>query len=383
MKIDNIEHEYIIARWMYSIGKEIMSDESYNRIHKLMEKEGRLRNYTQRSWSSDPCPVELLTKYGLEEHIYKITLTDKTESIPTIDTDTALREYYRSYSYPVLVSLKIDGFNTRAVYYNTRPLSKTTRGRSSDALDLKSYLKHLPPVIDEQGEVLIVGEMALSNEAFLQLQNLQSSKSLVSQRSSVRSALADEKAMHLLTWLPFHVSFKDGREMNIFEQYKKLESWGFTTPYHKVAHSYDELMRIIKELDDVKATYPFKTDGIVVSSQDGQDLKAIRVGAWENPILASIITGYDETQGPSRFGVKLVIEPKFTGHSTQTLVNITNYDRVIQEELFPGTPVAFTLISHSVADIDLPTTKMLQRLAKERPREILGQIRDGTIFSVK
>lgn len=383
MRFDNIEDEYIVARWMYSIGQEIMNDVSYNRVHKLMESEGRLRNYTERSWSSDPCPVDLLKKYGLEEHIYKITLTDKTESIPTIDTDTALRDYYRSYSYPVLVSLKIDGFNTRTVYYNTKPLSKTTRGRSSDVLDLYKYLPHLPPVIDEEGEVLIVGEMALSNDSFLKLQDLQKSKSLISQRSSVRSALADEAAMHLLTWLPFHVSFKDGREMSIFDQYKKLESWGFATPYHRVAHSYDELMIIIKEFDDVKASYQFKTDGVVVSSKDGHDLKAIRIGAWENPILASIITGYDETQGPSRFGVKLAIEPKYTGHSNQSLVNITNLDRVIQEGLFPGTPVAFTLISDAVADIDLPTTKMLQRLAEERPKEIIGQIRDGTIFSVK
>ena len=258
MKFKSILEEYIVARWMYSIGKEIMDDASYNKLHKLIVLSGELQDYVNRSWSSDPCPIELLKKYNLEEYIYEITLTEQTESIPTIDSESVFEAYYRNYTYPVHVSLKIDGFNTRPTYYNGAPVDMRTRGRGNGtSLDISSYLAQLPQTITEDDEVLLVGELALSNEGFRRLREMFPEKGLVSQRSAVRSAVSEVSAHDCLEFLAFNVEFKDNRSISIIEKYQLLNSWGFTTPYNKVANSYEELVDVLEEMNHLKADYQF------------------------------------------------------------------------------------------------------------------------------
>lgn len=366
-EISNPEHEYIIARWMYSIGEPIMEESTYLAIHKTFQEMEILPEYTSRSWSSDPCPDELLDLYGMTEHKYQITLTDKTESMDTIDSWEDLEQQFLHSPYPKVLSYKVDGFNVQEHVYNKVPVSLQTRGRKNDAIDISNYLPHVPQILDFDGEIRVVGEMALSYPAFEQLKRMFPDKQLKSIRSSVRSALSEESAHHLLTFIPFKVTGESLPEMNVMDMYFELHMAEFVIPKPREIYNYDEMVKAIKEMQDELDKFPYPTDGLVVSEMDGEFNTAVRVEAWKDPVYYSLIETYDETKGPSRTGVKLKIKPVQLENSTQTLVNITNYRRVMNLGLYPGTPVAFKLTSKAIADLDWTATKMLQKLHQTNP----------------
>ncbi len=79
----NLEDKYILSRWAYSVGEPLpdMSDADYNNLHRYMRDQKLLPDYTERAWSSDPCPYELLKKYNMENLAHNVILSDKTESM--------------------------------------------------------------------------------------------------------------------------------------------------------------------------------------------------------------------------------------------------------------------------------------------------------------
>ena len=78
--------KYILARWCYSIGKPIISDAEYNQLHRTISTLYPDNPYVNRSWSSDPCPKDLLIANGMSQYIFDVVLTDKTVSIPSLNS---------------------------------------------------------------------------------------------------------------------------------------------------------------------------------------------------------------------------------------------------------------------------------------------------------
>ena len=91
MRIENSKDLYVIARWAYSIGEPIIDDAQYNMLHQMIVEKYPDWEYVTRSWSSDPCPIELLKSYNLLDLIRKVVLTDKTESIPSLQTESDVK----------------------------------------------------------------------------------------------------------------------------------------------------------------------------------------------------------------------------------------------------------------------------------------------------
>lgn len=359
MIFKNEEDRYIISRWMYSIGKPIMSDGEYNSLHRYLKSQNKLPEYTERSWSSDPCPKELLTAYGLEDAIYEVKLLDKTESIESFTTKEEIDLFYTGMNNAHVVSFKEDGFNIQATYYNNKPLKVHTRGRSTDAMDVSQLVDILPQNISLSGEVKIVGELTLTHNNFEELKKLFPEKKLTSQRAAVRTAIANKNAIHLLTFSAFDI-IVEGEELHATKIYYLLNEWNFLTPEYRIVNSIEELYEAITIMSERVKSYPKPTDGLVVRADLSKVMRAIRVGYWREDVIYSYITGYDESFGPSRLGLKLKIRPIKLSNSTQSKVNVTNYAIVKENKLYPGTPIAFSLVSSAIADIDLRTTKLLQ-----------------------
>lgn len=372
-----VEDIYIIARWTYSIGEPVVDDTTYRTLHDSINMVNSLPEYINRSWSSDPCPEDLLRKYNMEEYIINITLTDKTESMPTLNTWEEIQHKFKDESYPKVISYKLDGFNTQPAYYAKRPISMKTRGRHQDALNISDYIKYLPQEVQYfESETRLAGELVLSFDNFEKLKEMFPDRKLKSIRSSVRSALSDERAHKLLTFIPFNYVSKEATTRDLLMKYMQFKSSGFEDPRPTVAMDFENLMSAIRSMQYNAKDYPYPTDGLVISSWDGEDHVAVRVGKWEEPVYYSFIETYDESHGPSRIGVKVKIEPTNTGNTTQNLVNITNYAQVMAMQLFPGTPIAFKLRSHAIADIDWVATKALQKMYKQNPEMITKMIND-------
>lgn len=86
--------KFIVSRWMYSIGEPIISDSEYTLLLAAIRSKYPDNEYVHRSWSSDPCPVDLLKKYGYDWAVKDIILSDKTESIPSINDIATLHSLY-------------------------------------------------------------------------------------------------------------------------------------------------------------------------------------------------------------------------------------------------------------------------------------------------
>jgi NAD-dependent DNA ligase len=358
---------YIISRWLYSIGEDPkISDEEYNRLHKFLVATDQVPEYTNRSWSSDPCPVELLKKFNLEHTARDIMLRDKTESMYSITTESEFKDVYGDLDQLVIVSYKHDGWNSEAKYYNGKRLYIETRGRSGDPLNVDMLGDYIPNTIDMMGEVVISFEINLSHINYQKLKTMLPKKELVSQRQAVRTAIANEETRHLLTFTAFDITVNDKKEINYTYTLYLLGKWGFTVIDYKAAKNYDELVSVVKTMSDNYSSYTYLADGLVVRMNEGRSSNAVRILSWKEKTQYSFVLGYNQSRSSMYMGMVIKIYPIRLEQSTQREVNITNLKRIVEMNLEPGAPVAFKLVSAADADIDADATRMLHILYKNR-----------------
>lgn len=350
---------FIIARWMYSIGEQIMSDAEYTVLFDTIKITHPDSVYLTRSWSSDPCPIELLKTYGYESAIRDIVLSDKTESIPSINDWVTLRGMYSDLNEEAILSFKHDGWNIQADYYNGERVNIQTRGRLRDAISAKVLGDMIPYTIPEMGKRKICMEATVPHSAFAEMKAEIGSRS---QRGAVSTCLARPEYTSKLSLNAFSIV---GDEQ-IMNPYELLEAWGFKTVRWVKVHNWNELVSAMHALDKEHSAYPYPTDGLVLRCSL---TRAIRLLSWEEPIYKSYVTGYEESYGMYRIGVKARIHPVHLPNSTQRLVSCTNYQRVIDNNLRIGYPIAFRFSSMAIADLDEESTRLLQEQMSGREDE--------------
>lgn len=344
--------KYIIARWAYSVGQPIMTDAEYTVLDRAMKAKYPQNPYCKRSWSSDPCPVALLKEFGYPSLIKAVVLSDKTESIPSLNSLIEVRTAYEAMHAKHSVSYKIDGWNIQASYYNGELINIQTRGRASDAMDASAVAPLLPKQIPETGRVLVVMECSVPDAEFAWFKE---TFGVTSQRGAVSTALANpEKCLSHIAIHAHGVRCSN----RVSNKFNLLKSWGFQVPMYAWVQNYQELMDQVKAFSDYKEQYGVPTDGLVV---EGESTNALRICAWEEPIYRSFVTGYAESYGPHSIAVQCTIYPIKLPNSVQRQLPATNLSRILSLSLRPGYPVAFRIASSSIADIDEESTRLLQK----------------------
>ena len=355
---------FIISRWMYSIGEEIITNYQYtDLLNEIIEKYPD-SPYVHRSWSSDPCPVELLRKYGYDSHAYEVILTDKTESIPSINDWLSLQSVYGNLNERVCVSYKHDGWNIQASYYNGALLQIQSRGRANDPINAAVLASKIPQTIPAMGKVTICFEATVSNENYATVKAECGNKS---QRGAVSTCMAKSAYVQ---YVDMHAHSIVG-DVQYGDPLPLLEEWGFQVVGYRYASTYQELIDVLEILSEEERSYNSPTDGIVVR---GTVTRAVRLLCWEEPLYHSYVVDYDETQGMHRFGIKVVIKPILLKNSTQSRVSCTNYQRIIDNNLRKGFPIVFRLSSMAIADLDVEGTRRLQETWKGREDEYVKHI---------
>lgn len=358
-EVYNLEDKFILSRYLYGIGQPTIDDRKYTTLLKMMQEEGKLQEYTSRSWSSDPVPVELLKKYGKEDLIRNIVLSDKTESIPSINSYEQLWEELGKDFTPGYLSEKKDGWNFQHTYDSLgRYVLTNTRGRSCDPI-LKDHLvrnKDIPEKIDTSRSFTVVGEGTLTNADFEELKRRHPELPAESQRSSVSTVLANPEDTDLLTFSAFQIKEIDDPAKTI----ELLHKWNFRTPHFKLINSYQELLNTIEEYGKNSEILSDSTDGLVFWSIKGGFRRAIRVGHWEEVTLYSYVTGYTEQWNTTYISPSIDIYPIKAKGGTRRHVNITNWSRIVNNDLVIGSPIAFIIKSDATADIDEAETRRMQ-----------------------
>ncbi len=355
-KLSDID-KYVLARWCYSIGQPVMDDTTYNQLRDLLESVLPDNEYVKRSWSDDPCPVALLKSIGRDDLIRRVVLSDKTESIPTLNTEAELLSALGDISGDATLSMKLDGWNLQANYYNGHIVNLQTRGRSTDAMDVSALEKYIPSRIPYMKSCKIVMELTVSKEEFKKCAKLFGN---VSPRNAVPTVLSRSDYHTMLSFTAFDIHGVDlGGECK-FEALRRI---GYDVPLYQKVNTYYDLWEAMRYLSNAESTYSEPTDGMVY---DGTMRRAIRLLAWEEPIYQSYVTGYLEKYGPNRISPSVLIRPVLRKGSTQHQLSMTNWQRIIDYNLQRGAPIAFRIASSATADFNEEVTQMLHTKWKGR-----------------
>ena len=111
-------------------------------------------------------------------------------------------------------------------------------------------------------------------------------------------------------------------------------------------------------MSEISPYYDYLTDGIVIENSEYQ--LAIRLGAWEEQVMQSIVTGYEINPGMYGSFIKVLCEPVTIEGKTYSRISINNIASIIENNLRVGYPIAFSQRSAANVVIDTLQTKVLQ-----------------------
>lgn len=358
--------KFIVARWAYSVGKPLMDDTTYNVLYKSIENMYPDSEYLKHSWSDDTCPTDLLKSINRDDLIQAVILSDRTESIPSLNTDQELQNELQGANVKGTLSMKHDGWNIQANYYNGSLVSVNTRGRSSDFVDVTPLAARLPTSLPYKDKCKVIMELTISKNNFRTCAQLFGN---VSPRSAVSTVLARPEYYHLLSMHAFDI-----HGINLTEcKFKILTKLGFDIPAYVEVVTFGDILQGMRELSAMEPSYESPTDGMVY---DGVKRRAIRLLAWEEPVYTSFVTGYIEQFGPNRISPSLEIYPVLRKGSTQKQINITNWQRIMDFNLQPGAPVAFRIAASATADFDEELTRLKHKEWEGRWKEFQNQVKE-------
>lgn len=344
--------KYIIARWCYAIGEDYISDMEYRQIEEQLKKEMPDNEYVNRSWSDDPCPIELLQKYDRMDLYRNIKFDHKSESIRSINTDEAFEEQFSRLNEDSRLSFKLDGFNIQVNYYNGKPISAETRGRTGNSLNANIVMNIVPQKISIKGKVKVTGELVIPNSKW-ELFKLETGNT--SQRNSVSTALARGMSEYL-AFVAFNLQ-TDSQDVTVTDIYYVLNQEGFVTPFRLSVSNYKMLQTAMEYMARINKAYDYPNDGLVIENSKYQ--LAIRVGAWKEESMMSYVTGYEENVGAYGNSMLVNIKPVTFDGRTRRQVSVTNLQYILDSDLQIGSPVAFDDRSKATAVLNVSRTAEL------------------------
>ena len=349
----SIHTQYILARWCYLMAEPYLSDIEYDRIEKKFKEWYPDDIHSKVPWSFDKCPEAILRRANKASLICNPVMGYMAESIYSINNWFELEQRLTSLNQRSRVSYKIDGWNTRVSYFNGHIVDVQTRGRSGNSLSIESCARLFPKTIPVMGRVAVTGEMSIPNDKWFAFKSITGNND---QRASVRTALA-RGDIDYLSFNAFKIFAEDSSAIDD-DQYKTLEQWGFTHPYHMYIENYSQLLRAIKIMSFNNKGYNYLTDGLVIENSTFQ--YAIRLDAWEEHNLLSYVTGYEEGQGAYGTFLKVLCKPITVEGKTFSKISINNIATIVENDLRIGSPIAFNIRSAANVVLDVMATKDLQ-----------------------
>ena len=203
--ITDIRERYIMARWLYLMGEHYLSDIEYDKDEREFRTMYPDDTYSNRPWSFDECPKELLKKYGREDLIIDTKSGYFAESIYSINTWTELKEKLGGLNKKSRLSFKIDGWNHKSSYYNQIQVGFDTRGRGGSSLNCTAIAGIAKKRISLKGRVAITGEVSIPMDKWKSYKLITGNSD---QRASVRTAIANGDVDYL-SFLAFDVTAVD------------------------------------------------------------------------------------------------------------------------------------------------------------------------------
>lgn len=181
---------YILARYFYRIGEPIISDALYDNLEKHIRGNyyERYEQYLTRTYDEDPVPYAYLKLIGInpvvpspadpeDQELYGYLNEDKSFSIASVTSYEEAFPFFqkaKENELDVVVSLKVDGVNTKMLYVDEKFALSLSRGRAEG--NSFSYTENSAKVLPAEFKsgkklVKVVGESFVVDEGLPFLRN--------------------------------------------------------------------------------------------------------------------------------------------------------------------------------------------------------------------
>lgn len=381
-----LEDAFIIARYAYKVGTQILSDSSYDTLLQKLRAAGRVPEYTERLYEDDPIPHLLLKKYGLLELIpdgnkvkenLELLLDEKSYSIRPVESMSDAKVWFdKLLGKRVTFSLKVDGVNSRTIYKKKCdgefiPVVSSSRGRETD--DLLDYTASLTNKIPAKlqfdsmkDHITVYAEFYAKSSSLPYLS--QKYKNLVNPRSAgvsiARVPIETEDYIHTKLKV-FNVPALNSSLMVALDTAKAM---GFdVVPYKSIIVDREFLDNYEYNITDILSYFggvmieeEIPADGVVVSVDSAISFDTSSVGIYPESSIALKFGPFSpeiyeseviliETCIQRTYGsVVAVIKPVVTSNgNTATRVNCFSPAIAIRENLLPGNKIYFEYKSNN------------------------------------
>lgn len=366
---------YLLARYMYRIGKPFLEDKVFDSMEKILLKNGVItQELHDRSYDDDPVPYNLLRELNLEKYIVNFGSyspyaryldEEKSLSINPLFDYSPIFEYFQSYRHlELIVSLKVDGINSKNLYLNGDLMLSLSRARAGEGIDFTKNISNILPIYTDisEKEVKVFCENYVDADYLEVLRSKYDPTSYKTCRTSATSLLRvthaseDYKHLHSLAFgaegLPYST---------ISATLDYLKSQGFeTVPYmilkpNTVPDNYDKFVEFIKAIGDkfMESTLDIPSDGLVVDINDLTHVGvvsgkysdrniALKIHHWSSKYYKGIIKNIILEQKAVNASCRVEIEPMLTNDGCEArIVNVHNPRILIENGYTVGSEVYY------------------------------------------
>lgn len=375
-----LEDAFAIMRYAYRIGDPIISDAGYDDFERKFKQRYPESDYTKRTYDDDPIPYGILSEFDIlpitfdSQEFYNEMWShlndDKSLSMNSVTCAEDAYDHFqmlRDNKLDFMASLKVDGVNTKMLYYKGDLLISMSRGRgNANSMNyMEGSSKVMPPTIRRYNDIenlRVTGESYVDKD---KLPYLREKYDIYRYKTSKSSAISMLRTAHNVAdykYLHTAVFAAEGLEDTLEKTFNHLLLEGFEVVPHEL-HSWTEIPQDKEEFKKwlctevmapiAKAGGDMPSDGCAIEvndltwagTQDNQYSTrqiALKFGPWQFKVYKGIITDIKFEQKRVLKSVRVQIDPIVTDDDCKAeIINTFNPGILIENDLYVGKEVYF------------------------------------------
>ena len=379
---------FILMRYFYRIGEPVVTDSEYEYyLNFIKQSPGPVQDYLARTYDDDPIPFTLLAELGIEpakelmsaqdastssnvsekQDLMAYLNEEKSLSINSVTNYAAAWEFFHRYAQAkedLVISLKMDGINTKTLYLDGERKLSLSRGRTGNSFDFTSSMNDVLPnqVDDFPAEVKVYAECFVEYDYLETLRQMYDPERYKMAKSAAISLLRVQHKKECYKHLHAVVINVEGLHFkSMFETFKFMESKGFEVPEYKLI-KWQEIPNNLAEFKPwlkrnvfdymYERTKGIPSDGIVVevnnldytpeiSGMYADTQLALKFEQWNFEYYEGIVKNIIWEQRKVYASCRVEIEPILTKDAEARIINAFNLGILIDEGITVGSKVYF------------------------------------------
>ena len=335
---------------------------------------------------------EPLDKFKKVKHDVRMLSMNDAFSYPEISEWAKRVEKLANRDFSYFCELKLDGLSASLIYRDGIFVEGSTRGDGFIGEDVTENLKMIktvplklkapyPPYLEVRGEVV----MSKRAWSILNKRNEKEGKQLFANTRNAAAgslrqldpSIVKERGLDFFAWDIAQIKGSDNFKMeNHSEKHVFMRKLGFeVSPYEKKAKNVAEIISFIEEVEKVRPSLPYGTDGIVLSIDElilqealGAVGKAPRyMLAYKYQAERATTIVRDITVNVGRTGVLTPVahfDPTLVAGSTVSKSTLHNIDQINRLDIRIGDTVVIQKAGDVIPEVVEVLTKM--RIGKEK-----------------